>query len=795
MEPFSSSSPTKKLLITDLKPKSVPSSASSSSATSTPPAPEKRTRDQPNMSDCHCCGRRINQSNPKDRLQPIDSVWRIVLLCRKCSRGVSSGHTCPYCFQATGNSGDLCTCRACQRKIHNDCVRDYGKCTPWCYLGAGFEGFRVCVDCWVPELLKNSFQVLGGGDIGGLKEKGEGKDMLENSEQNGKCGVETNIEKVVKAKDQVTRGNGTIDEDGLVDGASNLLVKNYRGSLKAGSSNCSGETEADDAELSIQLHRVMNSSPRILRGMPLGSSNDVDASNTRNWKGLSYKRSGLGKRGTGDQKLDSCADSAVNDSSIGLTGLRLGLIRYRRDKKRRIWSIDNENTEISESTSSQQPALNNLHSDEAGVACLDDAGIECSDEAGVGCSLMSGADTSEYPSCDNIGRTNSCADEGRIGKELITYKRTRVGKKVFQMKGLIDVSGNSSPCGNCGLTFEAACCQYDSAILNTSSLVKIKTEEFLPSGTYDTEQDRYHLKYVKRIPGTKVDSSFLRYGLRLIFHLTPLPLICLSEQEDLMTPILVAFFQWIGGNGKYGLDILKQPSSLSLSHLVMAFPNHMEITIPRENTELNHGNIRVVPEIEAIDSSLIAQWLQAAVLGANDGFISVASLMMGAGVVEAGVRALILTFLAGLFASACSMAIGELVHASSQLEVAIAQMKREGSANPSQSAVEAVRAQMRRQGSAYPYPFRPALEATLAFSLGAFAPILAATYVTEYTVRLAVVIAASTTGALMAIGGLGAALGRSRVVSSCVRVLVGGWMAMAITACFTKLLTVSGVEM
>lgn len=372
-------------------------------------------------------------------------------------------------------------------------------------LGVIWAGFRVCVDCWVPELLKNSIQVLGSENMGGLKEKGEGKDVLENSEENGKCEVEK-----IK-KDQVTSmGNGTIDEDGLVDGTSNLHGKNHRDSLKAGSSDSSGESEADDAELAIQLHRVMNSSPRILRGIPLGSSNDVDASNTRNWKGLSYKRSDLGKRCSGDQKLNSCADSAVNDSNAGLTGLTQGLIPYRRDKKRRIWSTENENTEISASISSQQPALKNLHSDEAGVACLDDAGIESSDEAGVGCSLTSGADTSEDPSCDNIGWTSSCADDGRIGKDLVTYMRTRFGKKVFQMNGRIDVNGDSSPCGNCGSPFEAACCQYDSANLNT---IKSKTEEILPSGTSDTAPDRFNLKYVKRIPGTKVNSSFLRYGI------------------------------------------------------------------------------------------------------------------------------------------------------------------------------------------------------------------------------------------------------------------------------------------
>ncbi|XP_057803266.1 vacuolar iron transporter homolog 4-like [Salvia miltiorrhiza] len=206
---------------------------------------------------------------------------------------------------------------------------------------------------------------------------------------------------------------------------------------------------------------------------------------------------------------------------------------------------------------------------------------------------------------------------------------------------------------------------------------------------------------------------------------------------------------------------------------MMAFPNHMEITIPRENAEQNHGNIRVVPEVEAFDLSLRAQWLQAAVLGANDGFVSVASLMMGVGVVKDEVRVVILTFLAGIFASACSMAIGELVYASSQLEVVIAQMKRDGSANP----------------------FQPALQSCFAFSVGAFAPILVAAYITEYSVRLAVVMVGATTVGLLATGCLGTALSRSQVGSSCVRVLVGGWMAMAIAVCFSKLLAASGMEM
>ncbi|KAH6766978.1 hypothetical protein C2S52_017961 [Perilla frutescens var. hirtella] len=520
MAPSSSPSPSKKLLIADSKPKSGPDSASSSSATSTPPAPpEKRTRDQPNLSDCHCCDRRIIHSNPKDRLQPLDSVWRIVLLCRKCRRSVCSGQTCPYCFQATGNSGDLCTCRVCHRKIHKDCVRDYGKCTPWCYLGGGFEGFRVCVDCWVPELLKkNSVQVLGRSENrDGLKDKGEGKDLLEN----GKCEGGKKVKKVAKAKEQASRrAKGVIDEVDLVDGESDLFAKNDRDSLKAVNSSCSSETEVvDDAELAIQLHRVINSSPRILRGKSLGNSNDSDAPSSRNWKGLSYKRSGLGKRCIEDRKLEVFTNSAENgrvnqtvqnDSSIGFGGFSQGIIPYERDRKRKIWQLENDNAEISKSTSSQQAALKNLYSDEAGVRC----------------SLKNGADTLEDSIGANVGRSNSCIDGGRFGQELMRYKRTRLKNKACQLNGLVGVSGGSSSCGNHGLAFKSEYCLSDYANLHTGSLVMSGTKE---SGSSDTERDRYLLKYVKRIPGTKTDSSFVRYGTFLSENQVSAPVASYSE--------------------------------------------------------------------------------------------------------------------------------------------------------------------------------------------------------------------------------------------------------------------------
>ncbi|MFS7894917.1 putative Ccc1 family protein [Helianthus anomalus] len=80
---------------------------------------------------------------------------------------------------------------------------------------------------------------------------------------------------------------------------------------------------------------------------------------------------------------------------------------------------------------------------------------------------------------------------------------------------------------------------------------------------------------------------------------------------------------------------------------------------------------------EDFDFSQRGQWLRAAVLGANDGLVSVASLMIGVGAVKEDAKAMILSGFAGLVAGACSMAIGEFVSVYTQLDIEVAQMKRE----------------------------------------------------------------------------------------------------------------------
>ncbi|KAL7157225.1 hypothetical protein ABFS83_02G063500 [Erythranthe nasuta] len=197
---------------------------------------------------------------------------------------------------------------------------------------------------------------------------------------------------------------------------------------------------------------------------------------------------------------------------------------------------------------------------------------------------------------------------------------------------------------------------------------------------------------------------------------------------------------------------------------------------------------------EIFDYSKRAQWLRAAILGANDGLVSIASLMMGVGAVKDDIKAMILTGFAGLFAGACSMAIGEFVSVYSQRDIEIAQMKREkinnNNNNNSNSNMGGDEKEKR-----LPNPFQAALASALAFALGAVMPLLAAGFITDHEVRLAVVVGA-TTLALAAFGGVGAVLGgSSRVGVSCGRVVVGGWMAMGITFGLTKLLGSTGLGM
>ncbi|RZC12123.1 Vacuolar iron transporter-like 4 [Glycine soja] len=142
-----------------------------------------------------------------------------------------------------------------------------------------------------------------------------------------------------------------------------------------------------------------------------------------------------------------------------------------------------------------------------------------------------------------------------------------------------------------------------------------------------------------------------------------------------------------------------------------------------------------------------AQWLRAAVLGANDGLVSVSSLMMGVGAYD----------------------------------IEKTQLKREREANNNRGVNEEA-----RRGK-LPNPFQAALASAFAFSVGALVPMLATVFIRSHKVRMGVVAAAVSLASLV-FGGAGAVLGKTPVTRSCIRVLVGGWMAMAITFGLTKLI-------
>ncbi|PNX72078.1 vacuolar iron transporter 4-like protein [Trifolium pratense] len=213
----------------------------------------------------------------------------------------------------------------------------------------------------------------------------------------------------------------------------------------------------------------------------------------------------------------------------------------------------------------------------------------------------------------------------------------------------------------------------------------------------------------------------------------------------------------------------------------MASLNQAKFDLEQQQSTIT--NLEV--ETKDFDYSKRSQWLRAAVLGANDGLVSTASLMMGVGAVKQDIKAMILTGFAGLVAGACSMAIGEFVSVYSQLDIEVAQMKREKERGRQIDDDD-------EEKESLPNPLQAAAASALAFSIGAMVPLLAAFFIRDYKVRLGVVVAA-VSFALVVFGWFGAVLGKAPIFRSVLRVLVGGWVAMSITFGLTKLIGSSGL--
>ena len=211
-------------------------------------------------------------------------------------------------------------------------------------------------------------------------------------------------------------------------------------------------------------------------------------------------------------------------------------------------------------------------------------------------------------------------------------------------------------------------------------------------------------------------------------------------------------------------------------------------------------------------------WMRAAVLGANDGIISTASLIVGVAAAAANQNGVLIAGVAGLVAGAMAMAAGEYVSVSSQSDTEQADLARERkelSENPASELDELAKIYVKRGVdqalarqvaqqlmakdalSAHAHdelgiskittarPVQAALTSAASFSVGAAMPLLMV--VVSPASALVPLVSAASLGFLAVLGAIGARAGGANVLRATVRVTFWGALAMALTAGIGKL--------
>lgn len=215
-------------------------------------------------------------------------------------------------------------------------------------------------------------------------------------------------------------------------------------------------------------------------------------------------------------------------------------------------------------------------------------------------------------------------------------------------------------------------------------------------------------------------------------------------------------------------------------------------------------------------------WLRAAVLGANDGIVSVSSLIVGVAAADPSPGAVLVAGVAGLAAGAMSMAAGEYVSVSSQSDIERADIAREKRAlidmpveeetelasiyearglSPATAALvarelsekDALEAHVRDElGLSEVHsanPLQAALASGLTFTIAASLPLIAAVLAPSGMIIPVVVV--TTLICLAGLGALGAQAGGAPKLRPTARVLFWGAAAMAVTALIGRLFGVS----
>ncbi len=206
-------------------------------------------------------------------------------------------------------------------------------------------------------------------------------------------------------------------------------------------------------------------------------------------------------------------------------------------------------------------------------------------------------------------------------------------------------------------------------------------------------------------------------------------------------------------------------------------------------------------------------WLRAAVLGANDGIVSTASLIVGVAAAAAAPGDVLITGVAGLVAGAMSMAAGEYVSVSSQADTEQADLARERNelADDPEFEREELAAIYRKRGldqdlalkvadqlmaadalGAHAHdelgisdattarPVQAALTSAATFAVGAAMPLLMV--VVSPVALLVPIVSAASLGFLAILGALGARAGGANILKATARVTFWGALAMALTA-------------
>jgi len=211
-------------------------------------------------------------------------------------------------------------------------------------------------------------------------------------------------------------------------------------------------------------------------------------------------------------------------------------------------------------------------------------------------------------------------------------------------------------------------------------------------------------------------------------------------------------------------------------------------------------------------------WLRAAVLGANDGIVSTASLIVGVAAAASGQGEVLIAGIAGLVAGAMSMAAGEYVSVSSQSDTERADIARERKELHESAAFEldelvqiyvqrgvdpALARQVAEQLTAKDAlgahardelgiseittarPVQAALTSAATFAVGAAMPLLMV--VVSPADALVPIVSAASLGFLALLGAIGARAGGADVLRATARVTFWGALAMALTAGIGKL--------